>query len=258
LTCTSGGSSGSPTLKLVGSSTPAPVTSTITVPNTYSSYTVSNVTVTLDGVTTDGENYLSMGYAAFMLSSPSSQELEFLGGTGDGTDGDDNADSGSGLLNATIKVADGQPAAPELPNYWTPQSGTFSVKPSSYFYAADSQAPPIPSGASSGSSKLAQSDGVGTFNSQFVLPGGAPNGTWTLTLEDYDTYFFNAGNNPPGKSSPQIVSDPVTVNTWTLVLTLTPSSKESTTTSLSSSSTNNTSFTGGSNSSVTLTATVSP
>jgi hypothetical protein len=123
----------------------------------------------LNGVTSNGATYDSMDYASFMLTAPSGQNFEFLGSTGDGTDGDDLNDSGSGLLNATITVADNASVdAPVYPSHWAPQSGTFTVKPSSYYLAPANNSetqPPLPVGGNS--TEWAQSDGSATFASQF-------------------------------------------------------------------------------------------
>jgi hypothetical protein len=198
----------------------------------------------LNGVTSNGATYDSMDYASFMLTAPSGQNFEFLGSTGDGTDGDDLNDSGSGLLNATITVADNASVdAPVYPSHWAPQSGTFTVKPSSYYLAPANNSetqPPLPVGGNS--TEWAQSDGSATFASQFET-GATPSGTWTLTLTDNDTIGDLNG-------------DPVSVTSWSLVMTVMQSTNANTTTSLSSSSTNNSSFTTSPNNSVTLTATV--
>lgn len=217
-------------------------TNTITVPSLPAGSTITCVSVVLNGVTTNGETYESMDYASFMLTAPSGQEFEFLGSTGDGTDGDDLNDSGSGLLNATITVADNASVnAPLYPSRWTPQTGTFTVKPGSYYNAPANNSethPPLPVGGNS--TEWAQSDGSATFASQFEA-GAAPSGGWTLTLTDNDTIGDLNG-------------DPVSVSSWSLVMTVIATSNANTTTSLSSSSTNDSSFTGSPNNSVTLTA----
>ena len=71
-------------------------TSTISVPSLPAGSTITCVSVVLNGVTSNGATYVSMDYASFMLTAPSGQNFEFLGSTGDGTDGDDMNDSGSG------------------------------------------------------------------------------------------------------------------------------------------------------------------
>jgi len=248
LTCTSSGTHSSPAVQTIGGSAPSPQTSTITVPNTYSSYSVTGVYVILNGVySTDGNNdYNSMNYAAFMLSAPGNgQQLAFLGATGNGCD--NSSCDGQALNGLNITVQDGGTAAPLYPNQQWQDTGSVTVKPSSYYYNPSnpgSLGSPLPSGVSSGSTHLAQTDGSGTFTNQFVGVGTTPDGNWTLTLEDNDNYF--APTIP-------VESDPVSVNNWTLVLTLTPNVKTNTTTSLSTNATNSTAIT---ETTVTLTATV--
>ncbi len=229
-------------------------TNTITVPTLPSGSTITCVSVVLNGVTSNGTDeattgafYSSMNYAALMLTAPGGQKLEFLGATGDGIDGDDQGDSGSGLSNVNITVWDSaSKVAPEngsSGNSTWPHtcsgSGCPVVRPSSYFNAPDNGEGNPPLGSSS---QWAQTDGSATFANQFVSGGATPSGSWTLTLTD---------NNPFTNG------DPVSVSSWSLVMTVEQTTNIDTTTSLSSNSTNDTSFTSGANSSVTLTATVS-
>jgi hypothetical protein len=79
-----------------------------------------------------------------MLTAPGGQRLEFLGATGDGTDGDDMRDSGSGLDGVNITVWDGaSSSAPYYPAIW-PHTGSVTVKPSSYVNAPNNlEGPPL-------------------------------------------------------------------------------------------------------------------
>jgi hypothetical protein len=216
-------------------------TNTITVPSLPAGTTITCVSLVLTGVTTNGSTYASMDYASFMLTAPSGQKFEFLGSTGDGSDGDDFNDSGSGLLNVNITVADNaSTAAPEYGVAIWPHTGSLTVRPGSYYLAADNNTgltPPLPVGGNS--SQWASTDGNGTFAKLFTT-GATPSGGWTLSLTDDD----------PGPSG----ADPVSVNSWSLVMTTVQTTNVNTTTSLSSNL--NPSFTGSTNSSVTLTANV--
>jgi hypothetical protein len=215
-------------------------TNTITVPSLPAGTTITCVSLVLNGVTTDGQTYSSMDYASFMLTAPSGQKFEFLGSTGDGTDGDDFNDSGSGLADVNITVADNATtAAPAYPNTW-PHTGSKTVRPGSYYLEPDNNTglnPPLPVGGNS--SQWAQSDGSGTFTSLFTT-GATPSGGWTLSLTDDD----------PGFSG----TDPVSVSSWSLVMTTVLTANVNTTTSLSSNL--NPSFTSSPSNSVTLTANV--
>jgi Bacterial Ig-like domain (group 3)/Divergent InlB B-repeat domain/Abnormal spindle-like microcephaly-assoc'd, ASPM-SPD-2-Hydin/Domain of unknown function DUF11 len=216
-------------------------TNTITVPTLPAGSTITCVSVVLNGVTTDGQTYESMDYASFMLTAPSGQQFEFLGSTGDGTDGDDLNDAGSGLDDVNITVADNaSQAAPEYPSIW-PHTGSLTVKPGSYYLypPANSQAqPPLPVGGNS--TEWAHSDGTATFATQFET-GATPSGGWILTLTDNDTIGDLGG-------------DPVSVSSWSLVMTVAQTNNAGTNTSISSNP--NPSFTGGANSTVTITADV--
>lgn len=218
-------------------------TNTITVGSLPAGTTITCVSLVLHGVTTNGETYSSMDFASFMLTAPSGQKFAFLGSTGDGTDGDDLNDSGSGLLNATITVADnGSENAPSYggtPGLWAPQNGTFNVKPGSYYLLPDNNTgvePPLPVGGNS--AQWAKSDGSATFTSQFTT-GATPSGGWILTLTDNNPYSHG---------------DPVSVSSWSLVMTTAVTENVNTTTSLSSSL--NPSFTSAPDNTTTLTATV--
>ena len=231
-----------------GGGTTTPSTSIITVPSFPSGTIVTCVSLVLNGVTSNGTGtYASMSYASFMLTGPGSQKLEFLGATGDGTDGDDTGtnDSGPyGLNNLTITVGDGATATDPYRAPWpntctlTPTANCPVIKPSSYYVQFNTENPPLPVGGSA--TEWASTDGTGTFASIFENKA-TPGGLWTLSLLDNDTTTDG---------------DPVSVTSWTLVLTTEQTANVSTVTSLSSNSTNATSFTSGTNSSVTLTSTV--
>lgn len=203
--------------------------------------TITCVSVILKGVTTDGQTYSSMSYASFLLTAPNgTNALEFLGATGDGTDGDDLNDAASGLSNVNITVWDGAAVdAPYYPAVWSRTcsgSGCPVVKPSSYFNATNNHHGNPPLGTSS---QWAQTDGNATFTSEFVSSGISPNGNWKLSLRDDAPY-------PPG--------DPVSVTSWSLVMTTVVTANDSTSTALTSAT--NPSYTGGAGGSTTLTATV--
>lgn len=151
---------------------------------------VATVVVTLQGVHSNGTGCCeSMGYAEFMLQSPTGAQFVLLGATGDGVDG-------GGLNGLNITIQDGASAAPEG-NPWS-STGSATVKPSSYFEDTFSTPPPIP--ASENTSDYPQTDGSGTLDGKFN--GVTSNGTWTLYLIDND--------------SP---ADPVSITGWTLALT---------------------------------------
>src|SRR5580698_7328428 len=120
--------------------------STLTVSSPTGS-SIATVKVILNGLTTDGTactdgNCWSLLPTSFYLQSPhGGPKLVLLGGTGDGIDGDDEVDAGSGLNNATITIQDGAAAAPN-DTAWSPKTGSFTVKPSSYFLDAG-QTPPL-------------------------------------------------------------------------------------------------------------------
>jgi hypothetical protein len=142
--------------------------------------TITCVSVALNGATSSGTGpFGSMRYASFMLTAPGGQRLEFLGATGDGTDGDDMRDSGSGLDGVNIAVWDGaSSSAPYYPAIW-PHTGSVPVKPSSYVNAPNNLEGVPPLGTSA---QWAQTDGSATFTSQFVNAGATPNGNWALSL----------------------------------------------------------------------------
>ena len=207
-----------------------------------SSSAITCVSVILKGVTTDGQTYASMNYASFLLTGPNgSNGVEFLGATGDGTDGDNLNDSGSGLSNVNITVWDGASVdAPYFPSIWPHTcsgSGCPVVKPSSYSNAANNHNGNPALGTSS---EWAQTDGTATFTSEFVTSGISPNGNWTLSLRD---------------DSPGGPGDPVSITGWSLVMTTVVTANDATSTSLVSAT--NPSYSGGTSSSVILTATVS-
>ena len=204
-------------------------TNTISVPTLPTGSTITCVSVVLNGVTSDGsQSSESMLYASFMLTAPSGQNFEFLGSTGDGSDG-------TGLAGINIAVADNASTAAPISSPWTSSE---TVKPSSYYIADGSNAqPPLPVGGTS--LDWAQSDGAATFVSKFATVA-TPSGNWTLTLTDNDLIGVLNG-------------DPVSVTSWSLVMTVIQTSNADTSTALSSSSTNNTSETSNS---VTFTADV--
>jgi hypothetical protein len=188
---------------------------------------VATVKVTLSGVHSNGSgNDQSMGYAEFLLQSPSGAQFVVLGSTGDGVDG-------GGLNGLNIAIQDGATAAPEL-NPWS-ATGSVTVKPSSYFQDNFSTPPPLP--ASENTSDYPQNDGTGTLNGKFN--GVGANGTWTLYLIDNDAPV-----------------DPVSITGWTLALTY--GTATTTATTLGSSANPAFYVNSASTASITYTATVSP
>lgn len=211
------------------SATTSPASSTITVP---AGGAVSSICVDLNGVTSSGQDSQSMLSAAFLLTSPdSTNSLVLLSATGDGIDGDDAGDPGSGLAGVNISVSDGASinapcgAACNGPAVW-PHIGSIAVRPSSYWTAAHGAGPPL-----GVAGNWPQTDGNATFAS--AINGVVATGYWTLTLID-------------------INGDPVSVSSWDIVITTVATA--STVTALRSSV--NPSFTSAPNGSVTLTATV--
>ncbi|MGD0548680.1 MAG: Ig-like domain repeat protein [Terracidiphilus sp.] len=179
-----------------------PQSSTVTVSNAPGP--VKTVVVTLHGVTSNGTgDYQSMGYAEFLLVSPSPNSAQFvlLGATGDGLDS-------GGLSGVNITIQDGAAAAPEG-NPWSDSSQT--VAPSSYFNDNYAMPPPLP--VTENTSDYPQTDGINTLNGQFS--GVTADGTWTLFLFDSN-------------------GDPVSITGWTMALTY--SAATPTTTVLSSAS----------------------
>lgn len=208
------------------SASTSPVSSTITVPGGGAA---ASICVDLNGVTASGRGGAqSMLYAAFLLTSPDSTNgLVLLSATGDGIDGDDAGDAGSGLAGLNISVSDGASTnAPASPSSW-PHIGSVSVRPSSYWMAGHSGAGP-PLGVAG---NWPQSDGSATFAGTIL--GTVATGDWTLTLVDTK-------------------GDPISVSSWDIVIATVETA--GTVTSLSSSV--NPSFTSAPNGSVTLTASV--
>jgi hypothetical protein len=188
---------------------------------------VATVKVTLQGVTSDAQgNDQSMGYAEFLLQSPSGAQFVLLGSTGDGVDG-------GGLSGVNIVIQDSGAAAP-YGNPWSTASPQ-TVKPSSYFEGNFGTPPPLPTVQNT--PDYPQSDGSGTLNGRFN--GETANGTWKLYLIDNDT-----------------PSDPVAITGWTLALTY--SAATPTTATLSSNASNPAFYANSASSiSITYTATVS-
>jgi hypothetical protein len=207
--------------------------STLTIASPTGS-SIATLKVVLNGVTSDGSNCAdgncwSMEPTSFMLTSPTGEKLVLLGFTGDSIDGDDNEDSGSGLSNVAITIADTGNAAPN----GTPwqHTGSVTVKPSSY-YVANGQTPPL--GAAG---NWPQSDGSATLTNTFADSGISNGDQWTLTVQNMEGY-----------------TTPINVSSWELVVTY----ASTTPTSTSVSSSQNPAFTTSPNNSVTLTADVTP
>jgi hypothetical protein len=213
--------------------TPSSSTATISSPTGSS---IATIKIVLNGLTTDGTactdgNCWSLLPTSFYLQSPhGGPKLVLLGGTGDGIDGDDQVDPGSGLNNATITIQDGNNPAPNG-TPWTPKTGTFTVEPSSYFLGAG-QTPPLGSEAD-----FPQTDGGATFNSRFGGIGIANGDVWTLTIQNGEG-----------------LTTPINISSWEMIVTY----ATTTSTSTAVSSSQNPAFTTSPNNSVTFTATVTP
>ena len=225
----------------------ASVTGSSTLPVSGVSGTVQTISVTLKGLTSNGNNTgantnFSVGCTSFALSGPGGQKLVLLGSTGDGEDGDsaNPSDSGSGINGLNITIQDGSPAAPNVNGSW-PHSGSTTVEPSSYWldlnngFCSNST---LPSDLTTFS--FPQTDGVARGGSNATLNGlfggSNPDGTWTLSIID------EGGEDP----------DPVSISSWSLTMTFSGGTVDSTSTSVSS----NTSNPASTANSITLTATV--
>jgi uncharacterized repeat protein (TIGR01451 family) len=225
-TFTSSGSSSSPAIN-VGATSLSAVSSAISVSNPNGSV-VSSLSIKLNGVTTLGDIgeegtsvcpspcvAASMNNALFWLKAPSGTQFVLLGATGDTTDGNDNDEStGSGLSGAVITIEDSAtifaPWGGATPSAWTPQNGTFTVKPSSYWIQTVGSTP------LSGPVYPSQ-DGSGTLNGTLGDGTTGAAGTWTLYVQNF--------------GSPT----PITVSNWSLTLNYETVTSVATTTSVSSS-----------------------
>jgi hypothetical protein len=187
---------------------------------------VKTVSVTLNGVTTNGTANLSVFYSSFVLQGPGGQKFVLLGSTGDSNDN-------GGLSNATITIDDAASNTAPLAVPWSSSGGT--VKPSSYWLNINAAGFTTQPSDINGDS-LPQSDGSATLNGTFN--NTAPNGAWTLYIFTDDP---NTGD-----------TDPISIASWTLTLTFNATASDSTATTVSSNTTNPASTTG----SITYTATV--
>jgi hypothetical protein len=189
--------------------------------------TVTKVQVTLNGLTSSGYGETepppdsdSLFAASFILVSPGGQKFELLGCTGNSTDGDGMGDSGSGVDDINVTIVDtASSGAPDGSGSGWAHTGSFTIKPSSYFLnsnsCTNSSLPPNAEGLS-----LPQTDGSDTLNGTFA--SGSTLGSWTLYIVNDDT--FNALPN----------NDPITLNSWTLTLTYDATASASTATTISS------------------------
>lgn len=214
----------------VDSTQTTPSSSTLTISGATGD-SIASLKIVLNGVTSDGESCgtcWSLLVAEFYLQAPNGgPTLELLGDVGDGTDGDDTQDAGSGLKNATITIQDGATPAPNgLPI--SPQGGSFTYEPSAYF-EGNGQTTPLGTAID-----WPQSDGSATLNGRFGGTGINNGDKWTLTVVNLDGY-----------------TTPITVSSWEMIVTY----ATTTPTSTSVSSNLNPAFTSNS---VTLTATISP
>jgi hypothetical protein len=231
---------------------------------------VVSLQITLKGITSKGNNnssgqqYGSVWGTEIMLVSPSNQELEIFGEVGDGADGPvENQEneygdlyacslSGSpvcGLEGLNVTVADvnsgnspmpgngcaptGDPNCNEYGSSITgtamPQTGSDTWDPTSY-----NSPEPYPTGPSPTTPPFPQSNGSATLASIFT--GATSNGTWQLYMMDQN-------------------GDPVTINGWTLALTV---NETIVGTSTQVSSSLQPSYTSGASDTPTFTATVTP
>jgi MBG domain/Bacterial Ig-like domain (group 3)/Putative Ig domain len=193
---------------------------------------ISSLKIVLNGLTSDGSacsdgNCWSLLITSFYLQSPhGGPTLVLLGGVGDGIDGDDTEDSGSGLLNAKITIQDGATAAPNDTPI-SPQGGTFTYEPTSYF-VVDGQTPPLGTEAD-----FPQLDGTATLASKFAGIGINDGDQWTLTIQNGEG-----------------LTTPINISSWEMIVTY----ATTTPTSTAVSSNLNPAFT---TNTVTLTATIS-
>jgi len=205
--------------------------STLSISGAPAGSSIASLKIILNGVTSDGESCgdcWSLQTAEFYLQAPNGgPTLELLGNVGDGTDGDDLQDSGSGLKNATITIEDGATAAPNSAPI-SPQGGPFTFEPSGYFQG-NGQTTPL--GAAN---SWPQSDGSATLNHRFGGTAINNNDKWTLTIVNLSGY-----------------TTPISISSWEMIVTYAVTTPTTTTVSASS----NPGLTGNS---VTFTATVSP
>jgi hypothetical protein len=219
----------------VGRTQTGPSNGTITISSPTGS-SIATLKIVLNGLTTDGTactdgNCWSLLPTSFYLKAPNGgPKLVLLGGVGDGIDGDDRIDSGSGLVNATVTIQDGVSAAPN-DTAISPQGGSFTYAPSSYFLGAG-QTPPLGSTAD-----FPQTDGSATLTSRFGGIGIANGDQWTLEIENGEG-----------------LTTPINISSWQMIVTY----ASTTPTSTAVSSSQNPAFTASPNNTVTLTATVSP
>ena len=220
----------------VGRTQTAPSSGTITISGATGS-SIGTLKIVLNGLTTDGTACVdgdcwSLIATSFYLQAPNGgPTLVLLGGVGDGIDGDDAVDSGSGLVNATITIADS--AATTAPNDTaiSPQGGTFTYKPTSYF-VTDSQTPPLGTEAD-----FPQPDGTATLTGKFAGIGINNSDQWTLTIENGEG-----------------LTTPINISSWQMIVTYASTTPTSTVVT----SSQNPAFTTSPNNTVTLTATVTP
>ena len=208
--------------------------STITVTNPGGA-TLQTVSVTIRGLTVPGATrvrggvpsqieYESLLGAAIWLQGPNGRKIVLLGATGDGIDGNDQEGSTSGLKNATITISDSAPGyapgggcstSPHC-SRWTPQNGTFTVKPSSYLINR-AFSPSTVNVTSPG--ELPHNDANATLTSIFGSGSSAAAGNWQLVAATID---------------PNLPT-PITIDSWSITFIYAQSASVATTTSISSS-----------------------
>lgn len=204
----------------------SPYPSCITVPNSVSgtvSSAAGSVQVQLTNMDSNGTgNYFSLQGTEILLVSPTGEQLEILGGPGDGSD----TMTGLTMLIANTSgfnpMPNGNPAG-------FPSSGTQDYEPSAYEAGYGGS---FPSPGPGNVEHYPQTDGTATLTS--IFSGVTAAGTWDLWMID------NFG-------------DPVTINGWKLILTVNASSEGTITTVTSSQQPD---YTASPNNTVTFTATV--
>ena len=220
----------------VGRTQTTPSSSTITIGGATGS-SIGSLKIVLNGLTTDGtacsdDNCWSLLITSFYLQAPhGGPTLVLLGGVGDGIDGDDRIDSGSGLVDATITVEDSASTTAPNDTAISPQGGTFTYKPTSYF-VTDSQTPPLGTEAD-----FPQPDGSATLANKFNGIAINNGDQWTLTIQNGEG-----------------LTTPINISSWQMIVTYATTTPTSTVVT----SSQNPAFTTSPNNTVTLTATVTP
>lgn len=209
----------------------APYPATLAVPGTATG-TITSLCVTITGLKATGISQFGTTGLGLALKSPSGRILALMGNDSDGD---------STLTGVTLNITDS--AASSMPDFqqnqdWPSTSGTFTYKPSAFGNGFNDTTYPSLGTLTLADLPVVPTDsqgGTSTLNSRFL--GDTPAGTWSLYAID----------------SSGFAGDDISFTGWSLTMTVSQTNV-STSTTLSSSL--NPSFSGGANSSVTLTATV--